>query len=982
MQAVFTRILNMSLTGSIVIAVVLLARFFLKRAPKIYSYALWAVVLFRLLCPLSVTAGLSVLKPLPVTTTSGVSTVSYRPVAQAVRESIPAPIRQQLVPAQPAEQLKQSEKIISPMQAAAYIWLAGASLMAGYSIAQYLALRHRLLEAVPMKENVYLADRISTPFVMGLICPKVYLPSGTPGEAETYILAHEEHHIRRGDHLWKLLGYIALCLHWFNPLVWLAFCLAGKDMEMSCDEAVIKRLGEHIRADYSQALLRLATHKRIVSGMPLAFGEGDTKGRVRNMAKWKKPKVWVSALCAALCLVILAACALNPKQKETETDGETQIVGPARIVIRDFRFRIPAGCITEKREKKTHEQTDDGLDVAYWEFIDGESIIGGVNTFRIPENLDTDNWDWRNWDWLQALDLPEWKDDTLGYYADGTFGDMVTLEFFSDVPEGQERTVLNEHNLYFYEGWIYDLWFDKLTVKPEVMEAILDTVSLREPKPNPTTLPYEIGELPQGYDAEITAEGNILIDNLQGKVGFITSYPIPEGVYDPNDDAWLWLEDVGVEDLENPNLTVTGMFSWDGSNGCTLTVADDPEHPTVKRTHYFRFTENTLYDFWLDDLAVDEVTRAAIQEAVVYQEPATQQKELSFYLEGMEEKAMATLYAGDGYSLYIFDADWVYYLDDGQPVWESRLNPDVKLGVIHLKGMTSSAAQQWVRQRFEGFNLTEDKQGGLGGTNAEGILADVRLIPSGDDVYALCCVYPMEAEEGFGVRLAVMADTFALTSPAATQELSEEEIAFAKAQAVMQGLQDVPALIQTECRYQNTPEKDYMETFCYDSEIGFLRVTTTADGLDHAQLYVNDRFYTNAGSESKPEPIWEEGEAPFEFSTPWLGSFNFIRHYVTYVDKLADGENTRYLFQVNAPFEDTPDAANAYAATFDFDAEGNFIDVCLQINILRDDAYTLRESIVSLDRQTVAETIVAEFDRATNTSVAAIGGAEGPESVF
>lgn len=972
MQAVFTRILNMSLTGSIVIAVVLLARFFLKRAPKIYSYALWAVVLFRLLCPLSVTAGLSVLKPLPVTTTSGVSTVSYRPVAQAVRESIPAPIRQQLVPAQPAEQLKQSEKTISPMQAAAYIWLAGASLMAGYSIAQYLALRRRLLEAVPVKENVYLADRISTPFVMGLICPKVYLPSGTPGEAEAYILAHEEHHIRRGDPLWKLLGYIALCLHWFNPLVWLAFCLAGKDMEMSCDEAVIKRLGEHIRADYSQALLRLATHKRIVSGMPLAFGEGDTKGRVRNMAKWKKPKVWVSALCAALCLVILAACALNPKQKEKPLE-EMTTTGPASIGVWELYLELPAGCTFVNRNLDNWEEGK----VGPFTITDGSNTIGGVMVFPVPEDFSADNWDW-----FHELDLPEWQDDTLGYSAGGAPGDEVSVEFFSDVPEGQERTVLNEHTLYFYEGWIYDLWFDKLTAKPEVMAAILDTVSLGAPKPNPTTLPYEIGELPQGYDAAVSAEGNILIDNLQGKVGFITSYPIPEGVYDPNDGAYLWLEDVGVPDLEDPNLYVAGVFSWKGSNSCSLTVEDDAQNPTVKRTHYFQVARNTLYDFWLDDLAVDEVTRAAIQEAVVYQEPATQQKKLSFYLEGMEEKAMATLYAGDGYSLYIFDEDWVYFLDEGQPVWESRLNPDVKLGVIHLKGMTSSAAQQWVRQRFEGFNLTEDKQGGLGGTNAEGILADVRLIPSGDDVYALCCVYPMEAEEGFGVRLAVMADTFALTSPAATPELSEEETAFAKAQAVMQGLQDVPFLIQTECRYQNTPEKDYMETFCYDSEIGFLRVTTTADGLDHAQLYVNDRFYTNAGSESKPEPIWEEGEAPFEFSTPWLGSFNFIRHYVTYVDKLADGENTRYLFQVNAPFEDTPDAANAYAATFDFDAEGNFIDVCLQINILRDDAYTLRESVVFLDRQTVAETILAEFDRATNTSVAAIGGAEGPESVF
>lgn len=959
MQAVFTKILNMSITGSIAITVVLLARLFLKRAPKIYSYALWAVVLFRLLCPLSITAGLSVLKPIPVTTTPGISAVSYQPVQQAVKYSSRTvmEVQQEQMPVQEAEQPKYG---VSPMEIAAYLWLAGASMMALYSVAQYLALRRKLAEAAPLQEEIYLADRIASPFVMGVFRPRIYLPSSTPMVERRFIVAHERHHIRRGDPLWKLLGYCALCLHWFNPLVWLAFCLAGKDMEMSCDEAVIKRLGEHIRADYSQALLRLATHKRIVSGMPLAFGEGDTKGRVRNMAKWKKPKVWVSVLCVALCLVILAACALNPKQKETETDGKTQIVGPARIVIRDFRFRIPAGCITEKREKNIYEQTDDGLDVAYWEFVDGKSIIGGVNTFRIPEDFSADNWDW-----LQELDLPEWQDDTLGYSAGGAPGDEVSVEFFSDVPEGQERTVLNEHTLYFYEGWIYDLWFDKLTVKPEVMAAILDTVSLGEPKPNPTTLPYEIGELPQGYDAAVTAEGNILIDNLQGKVGFITSYPIPEGVYDPNDGAYLWLEDVGVPDLEDPNLYVAGVFSWKGSNSCSLTVEDDAQNPTVKRTHYFRFAGNTLYDFWLDDLAVDEVTRSAIRQAVVYQEPATQQTELTFYVEGMEEKAMATLYAGDGYSLYIFDEDWVYYLDDGQPVWESRFNPDVKLSVIHLKDMPLSVAQGWVRRRFEGFNLIEDNRGGLGGTNAEGIMADLRLISSEDDVYALCCVYPLEAAEGFGTRLAVMADTFALTAPAATQELSEEEIAFSKAQAVMMGLQDVPALIQTECRYQNTPEKDYIETFCYDNELGFLRVTTTADGLDHAQLYVNDRYYTNAGSETSPEPIWVESQAPSERSGPWLGNFNFIRHYVTYVDTLLDGENTSYMFQVNAPFEDTPDAADHYFATFDFDAEGNFIDVYLQINPVRDDAYTLTQSIVATDPQVITAKLNGESLRTT-----------------
>lgn len=818
MQAVFAKILNMSLTGSIVIAVVLLARLFLKRAPKIYSYALWAVVLFRLLCPLSITAGLSVLKPLPVTTTPGISSVSYRPIQQAVKISNQITEEQRgSVELAVQEQPKPKP---SPIRIASYIWLTGASCMALYSLAQYLSLRCRLAEAVLLRGEIYLADSISAPFVMGILRPRIYLPSSTPMNERRFIVAHERHHIRRGDPLWKLLGYIALCLHWFNPLVWLAFCLAGKDMEMSCDEAVIKRLGEHIRADYSQALLRLATHKRIVSGMPLAFGEGDTKGRVRNMAKWKKPKVWVSVLCVALCLVILAACALNPKQNYPLLGvASIRMTEEGQTGAWDLHFTLPKGYIMEKQKRDVASWTDE-REVIIWGLSDGVKPIGGVMAFTIPENFGTDNWDW-----LHELDLPEWQDDTLGYSAGGAPGDMVTVEFFSDVPPGQERTVLNEHNLYFYDSWIYDLWFDKLAVQPEDMDLILNSVLVGG-------VPYQITNLPNGYTYEPVPDGSILLlrkgPGDGTVVGRINQYLIPEGVYDPNDDAYLWLEDVGISDLEDPSLTMSGMFSWHDSNGCSLTVVDDMEHPTVKRTHYFRFAGNTLYDFWLDDLAVDEDTRSAIEDAVIYQEAKAQQS-----------------------------------------------------------GATPEA------------------------------------------------------------------------------EMSEEDIAFGKAQAVMMGLQDVPALIQTECRYQNTPKKDYIETFCYDSEIGFLRVTTTADGLDHAQLYVNDRYYTNAGSEISPEPIWVEAEAPSEWSTPWLGSFNFIRHYVTYVDTLSDGENVSYLFQINALFEDTPDAADHYFATFRFDADGSFIDVSLQINPVRDDAYTLTQSIVTTEPQVIAAKLYGEMNRAT-----------------
>ena len=484
----------------------------------------------------------------------------------------------------------------------------------------------------------------------------------------------------------------------------------------------------------------------------------------------------------------------------------------------DLHFTLPKGYIMEKQKRDVASWTDE-REVIIWELSDGVTPIGGVKAFPIPENFSSDSLDW-----LHELDLPEWQDETLGYSAGGAPGDEVNVEFFSDVPDGQERTVLNEHNLYFYEGWIYDLWFDKLAVKTEDMDLILNSVLVG-------AVPYQIVNLPNGYTYETVPDGRILLIRKgpgDGTVvGRIDRYLIPEGVYDPYDDAYLWLEDVGIPDLEDPNLCVAGVFSWKGSSSCALTVEDDFQNPTVKRTHYFQIAGNMLYDFWLDDLNVDENARSAIEKAVVYQEPVTQQS----------------------------------------------------------------------------------------GTAPE-------------------------------------------------SEMSEEEKAFSKCQAVMMGLQDIPILIQTECRYQNTPEKNYIETLCDNSEIGFLRVTTTADGLDHAQLYVNDRYYTNAGSETSPEPIWIEAEAPSEFSSPWLGNFNFIRHYVTYVDTLSDTEKTSYLFRVDAPFEDREDATPYYFVSFDFDSEGNFLSVYLQINPAQDNAYTLTESIVSTDEQVIVTKIDQEYQRA------------------
>lgn len=321
-RELFPLILNMSLTASVVILLILPVRLGLRRAPKVFSYALWAVVLFRLLCPVSVGAGFSLLGLLdaPVREReSGASAVEYvRPGrAFGLNETSPAAPAGDgetpdhvIFPNSPA-----ALDVVSPARPAAVlplVWLAGVGGMALYGVGSLLLLRRRLVGTVRLEGNLWLADHTRSPFVLGVLRPRIYLPSSLEEGEREYIILHERYHIRRLDHIIKLLAFGALCLHWFNPLVWLAFVLAGNDMEMSCDEAVLKRLGGDVRADYSASLLSLATGRTIIAGTPLAFGEGDAKGRIKNLLRWKRPKLWVAVCAGLICGLVIAACAANP----------------------------------------------------------------------------------------------------------------------------------------------------------------------------------------------------------------------------------------------------------------------------------------------------------------------------------------------------------------------------------------------------------------------------------------------------------------------------------------------------------------------------------------------------------------------------------------------------------------------------------------------------------------------------------------------
>ncbi|MCM1175538.1 MAG: M56 family metallopeptidase [Blautia sp.] len=328
MSRIFLTILNMSLTASYCIAAVILLRFFLKRQPKIFSYLLWGVVLFRLLCPFSFSSSYSLLR-------LNTNLLSEN-ILHGWDTDAGGGEREENAPVQGTENAEEAlgsqdagmentpgawaRKVIS---VGAWIWSAGVIVLFCYSVWAAFRLRRSLEGAVKIAENQYETEGIATPFVMGLCRPRIYLPARLQEKEKRYVLAHEELHIARKDYLVKLVFYAAACLHWFNPLVWPAFVLMENDMEMSCDEAVLKKLGADVKKEYSMSLLSLSAGEGRWGSSPPAFGEGRVKGRVRNILAYRKRAALTVVLGAVVIIAAGAGLLLNPVRRE-EADEEAQ----------------------------------------------------------------------------------------------------------------------------------------------------------------------------------------------------------------------------------------------------------------------------------------------------------------------------------------------------------------------------------------------------------------------------------------------------------------------------------------------------------------------------------------------------------------------------------------------------------------------------------------------------------------------------------
>ena len=313
MNELFLKIINMSISASWLILAVLILRLVLKKAPKWVNVLLWGIVAVRLICPLSFESALSLIPssetiPLDIemaakpTIDSGVPAINS--VVNPVLSSF-APPQHVLTSANPLQ-------IWIPILN--IIWLIGVGALLLYTAVSYWRLCRKVDTAVRYKGNIFQSENVSSPFVLGIIKPRIYLPFNMNGQDLEHVVAHEQAHIRRKDHWWKPLGFLLLTIHWFNPLMWLAYVLLCRDIELACDEKVIKGLSNEQRADYTQALVACSVNRRMIAACPLTFGEVGVKERVKSVMNYKKPAFWVIIIAVIICVGVAACFLTNPKQ--------------------------------------------------------------------------------------------------------------------------------------------------------------------------------------------------------------------------------------------------------------------------------------------------------------------------------------------------------------------------------------------------------------------------------------------------------------------------------------------------------------------------------------------------------------------------------------------------------------------------------------------------------------------------------------------
>ncbi len=406
---IFDKVFKMSISATIVICIILIIRYFLKSSPKIYSYLLWGVVLVRLLAPNSIESDFGILPNGDRFVEKNIISDDYTVEVNETGIGINVSENNATSESQKQEEIENS----NPLNTAAssninsnipvteedtkssvsdstfsfdtstkvlsVFWVIGVIFLLAKSFIELEGLKKTLCKAELYKENIYFSDNISTAFVLGIIKPKIYVPKGLNESAIEYIVKHEKIHIKRKDPLFRFFGFLALCIHWFNPIVWFAFSKSGEDMEMSCDERVIKDLGYSIKKDYTSSLLALATTGSKIKAVPLAFAEQDTKTRVQNVLNYKKPKFWIVA--GSISVVIVTTIILLTSQKGYFTLSDIEL-SPLKVVGTIENIEIKVYDEIGSSNRTIYKINEDKIDYVF-SFLKNIQFIESIDDFQV-----------------------------------------------------------------------------------------------------------------------------------------------------------------------------------------------------------------------------------------------------------------------------------------------------------------------------------------------------------------------------------------------------------------------------------------------------------------------------------------------------------------------------------------------------------------------------------------------------------------------
>lgn len=321
MAAIFLKLLNLSISASWLVLAVLALRLVSKRSPKWMNVLLWGIVALRLMLPFSIESALSLI---PSAETVSPAVVQFDP-APTITSGVSV-IDNAVNPALSEHSAAAPTASVNPLyvwtEIAGWVWLIGLGAMLLYALVSYLRLRRRVSVSLCVRENIYLCDAISSPFILGVVKPRIYLPSGLDEVQRQNVLSHERAHLTRRDHWWKPLGFVLLAVYWFNPVLWLAYALLCRDIELACDERVIRTMDESAVKTYSTVLLACSMPRKAVISCPLAFGEVGVKERVKNALHYKKPAFWVVAASVAVCVVVAVCFLTNPPRALSKVCGD------------------------------------------------------------------------------------------------------------------------------------------------------------------------------------------------------------------------------------------------------------------------------------------------------------------------------------------------------------------------------------------------------------------------------------------------------------------------------------------------------------------------------------------------------------------------------------------------------------------------------------------------------------------------------------